>query len=253
MSLEQQLSDAIQAQNALTHAVASKMGEIDAATAAQTAALNAWRDSARSEYPAVNLLSNSRFLTDTNADGMPDGFYSYYPCSAAPPTLSLISPDGSAAAGSDARIASNLLATAFGSTYWGFPSGKVLKVNFASSTPVTPTGQWSLGQVYPNNARLLSRGIYGYVKCVTAPTTFGVLDCPGGDTHVFGTGAGYLPAADGINKVVKFCPNPSTVTSATLGFLFLASGITAGTTIYLAAPWFANGFVNDYPSSIEGR
>jgi hypothetical protein len=43
MSLEQQLSDAIAAQNALTQAVAAKKGEIDAATAAQLAAFNAWK------------------------------------------------------------------------------------------------------------------------------------------------------------------------------------------------------------------
>lgn len=253
MSLEQQLSDAIAAQNALTQAVAAKKGEIDAATAAQIAAMNAWKDGARGEYPANNLLSNSRFLTDTNADGMPDGFYSYYPCSSAPPTLSLITPDGAAVAGTDAKIAYDVLTAAFGYSYWGMPGAKVLKVNFASNTPVTSSGQWSFGQVYPNHARMLSRGIYGYVKCATAPSAFGVWDCPGGESHIFGTGAGNLPVADGINKVVKFCPNPSVVTAATLGFLFLANGISAGTTIYLAAPWYSNGFVKDYPSSIEGR
>lgn len=45
MSLEQQLSDAIAAQNNLTQAVAGKKAEIDAATAAQLAAFNAWKAS----------------------------------------------------------------------------------------------------------------------------------------------------------------------------------------------------------------
>lgn len=45
MSLEQQLSDAIAAQNNLTQAVAAKKGEIDAATAAQLAAFETWKAS----------------------------------------------------------------------------------------------------------------------------------------------------------------------------------------------------------------
>ena len=57
MSLEQQLSDAIAAQNALTQAVAAKKGEIDAATAAQSAAFTAWMNNAKNNF-AANTLSN---------------------------------------------------------------------------------------------------------------------------------------------------------------------------------------------------
>lgn len=250
-TLEQQLADAIDAQNRLTQAVALYKSQIDSAVVAQKQAYDVWRDGVRKEFPAVNLLSNSRFTVDTNSDGMPDGFYSYYPCPSSPPTLSLIGPDSSAAVGSDAKIAYDVLSAALGETYWGHPGARVLKAAFPSNTPVSSSGQWSLNQIYPNNARLLSRGIYGYIKCASAPNAYGTYDCPGGATHIFGNG--YINPADGVNKVVKFCPEPSMVTSACLGFLFSANGISAGTTIYLAAPWYANGFVKDYPSSIEGR
>lgn len=55
MNLEQQLADAIAAQNALTQAVAAKQAQIDGATAAQQAAFLAWMDNAKHQFASNNL------------------------------------------------------------------------------------------------------------------------------------------------------------------------------------------------------
>ena len=55
MSLEQQLSDAIAAQNALTQVVAGKQAAIDAATAAQQASFEGWKNGAITTV-AVDVL-----------------------------------------------------------------------------------------------------------------------------------------------------------------------------------------------------
>jgi hypothetical protein len=62
MSLEQQLSDAIAAQNALTQAVATKKGEIDAATVAQQAAFDAWKGQFVSRAQQNLLRDSGRFF-----------------------------------------------------------------------------------------------------------------------------------------------------------------------------------------------
>lgn len=49
-TLEQQLADAIKAQNDLTQAVALYKSQLDLAVAAQISALNTWRDGARAEF-----------------------------------------------------------------------------------------------------------------------------------------------------------------------------------------------------------
>lgn len=62
MSLEQQLSDAIAAQNALTQVVAGKKAEIDAAVAAQKAEFDAWRAQAFSQSHRNLLPDSGRFF-----------------------------------------------------------------------------------------------------------------------------------------------------------------------------------------------
>ncbi len=57
MNLEQQLTDAIAAQNALTQAVANWKGQVEAATAAQQAAFTAWMNNAKNQFASNNLRS----------------------------------------------------------------------------------------------------------------------------------------------------------------------------------------------------
>ena len=55
MTLEQQLADAIAAQNALTQVVAGKQAQIDGATGAQQAAFAAWMDNAKHQFASNNF------------------------------------------------------------------------------------------------------------------------------------------------------------------------------------------------------
>lgn len=71
MSLEQQLSDAIAAQNALTQAVAAKKGEIDAAVTAQKAAYDAWMANTALGGAVVRTSKNQ---VGTVTSGLLDGF-----------------------------------------------------------------------------------------------------------------------------------------------------------------------------------
>jgi hypothetical protein len=86
-TIEQKLDDAIASQNALTQMIANKKGEIDAAVAAQLAAFNDWKNSARSEFPVMNVHSNnllwSGAATGVESGGVavrgtvPSGFYAW--------------------------------------------------------------------------------------------------------------------------------------------------------------------------------
>lgn len=69
MSLEQQLSDAISAQNALTQAVANKKADIDASVAAAQTAFEAWKTGATSTV-AVDVL---RLFQAAGYTERPDG------------------------------------------------------------------------------------------------------------------------------------------------------------------------------------
>jgi hypothetical protein len=69
MSLEQQLSDAISAQNALTQAVAGKMGQIDQAVQQKKDELEAWRVASVGKLPTINLMRDSGRFFDIDAVG----------------------------------------------------------------------------------------------------------------------------------------------------------------------------------------
>lgn len=71
MSLEQQLSDAIAAQNALTQAVAAKKGEIDAAVISQKQAYDNWMANAAFGGAVVRTSKNQ---VGTVTAGLLDGF-----------------------------------------------------------------------------------------------------------------------------------------------------------------------------------
>ena len=75
MSLEQQLTDAIAAQNALTQAVAQWKGQVEATLANAVTTVNRYVADAKGQYPMPpNLIANS-FMTKVDA-GIPVG-YSY--------------------------------------------------------------------------------------------------------------------------------------------------------------------------------
>ncbi|UGA38918.1 hypothetical protein JOS77_04335 [Chromobacterium haemolyticum] len=85
MSLESGIASLVTASTELTATVRGKTAEIDAKVAAKIAELEQWRVSARSEYPAINILANTGFV-DSNNDGVPDGWaYSSFNYNSNPP------------------------------------------------------------------------------------------------------------------------------------------------------------------------
>ncbi len=71
MNLEQQLTDAIAAQNALTQAVANWKERMDASVAAQQAAFAAWR----AQLTAASIGAEPRYQFDIKIMGSPDWLY----------------------------------------------------------------------------------------------------------------------------------------------------------------------------------
>ena len=69
MSLEQQLTDAIAAQNALTQAVAGWKGQVEAATAAQQAAFDAWRNQVFRQVAVTTELKEYRTILRVTPSG----------------------------------------------------------------------------------------------------------------------------------------------------------------------------------------
>ncbi len=67
MSLEQQLSEAIAAQNALTQAVANWKERIDASVAAQQAAFAAWRNQVFRQVAVTTDLKQYRTILRVHA------------------------------------------------------------------------------------------------------------------------------------------------------------------------------------------
>ncbi|HUH05772.1 MAG TPA: hypothetical protein VML75_27465 [Kofleriaceae bacterium] len=74
MSLETQIAALVAAANSLTASVSGKMGQIDSRVEAAEVAFNAFKATARGEYPAYNVLPNASFSVDSNADGLPDSW-----------------------------------------------------------------------------------------------------------------------------------------------------------------------------------
>lgn len=74
MSLESTITALVTAANKLTDAVSTKISAIDKAVSDATANFTKFTVSARSEYPAVNVLPNASFSLDANADGIPDSW-----------------------------------------------------------------------------------------------------------------------------------------------------------------------------------
>lgn len=239
MSLEQQVANLVTASNNLTVEVAGKQAAIDARVAAKITELEAWKAAARNEYPAVNLLANNRFQVDSNSDGFPDSFFAFYSASATPPTYALITPDGNAAAGSDAKIACDLVAFAVGVDFT-VPS-KVLKVTIPASITVGAADIWSLNQSISIFHGLSSRGVYYYAK--TAGTAYiNVGDQPGGDANL-------VPE---FNKPQKAFLTTNGGAS-NVPFILLVTDRTAPLTLFLANPWLTAGYVDHALNSIEGR
>ncbi|MGQ0710352.1 MAG: hypothetical protein ACT4NV_11450 [Rhodoferax sp.] len=239
MSLEQQIAGLVTATNALTQEVSGKMAAITQTVDAKKGELDAWKANARREYPSVNLLANSRFQTDSNSDGYPDGFFSFYSASATPPTYELITPDGLAVAGSDAKIAHELVAFAVGVDFT-VPS-KVLKVTIPTSTTVGAADAWTLNQSLPILRGQSSRGVYYYAK-TAGSAAITVADQPGGSTGDIAQ----------FNQPQKAFLHADTGTS-NVPFLLMVSARTAPLTLFLANPWLTAGYVDHAPNSIEGR
>lgn len=74
MSLETQIAALVEAANNLTGNVSGKIAEIDNRMGAAEADVNAFKATARGEYPAYNVLPNASFSVDSNADGLPDSW-----------------------------------------------------------------------------------------------------------------------------------------------------------------------------------
>lgn len=250
MSLEQQLSDAIAAQNALTQAVAGKKAEIDAATAAQQAAFTAWMNSARSEYGRFNLLKNSLFGTDANADGIPDGFFSY---TALPTgtTFSLVVPAFAADANpilgfpsdrstwTDGQIAAGLLSEAWGQSVRGFMTKKpmaVMKVTCPSA--INTTYGFALCQTAHHRNGKASRGLWIWSK--TAGVSALNTDAPGPNSNPVN-----VPVAVP-TKVWAFGD------SSAEGYGFIASVFSSGAaTFFVALPWVAEGYCDNWSAGSD--
>ena len=69
MSLEQQLTDAIAAQNALTQAVANWKGQVEASVAAQQAAFAAWRNQVFRQVAVTTELHQYRTILRVQPSG----------------------------------------------------------------------------------------------------------------------------------------------------------------------------------------
>lgn len=237
MSLESQIAALVQSTSGLTQEVANKQAQVDARVAAKIAELEAWRAGARAEYPVVNLLANSRFAADGNADGYPDGYYSYY--SGGTPSYALIAPDAAAAAGSDAKIASDLVASITDTIGFAL-SMKVMKVALAASATSGAADTWSLNQAIQLARGRYSRGISVYVKTVGTAKVL-ITDNPGGQSVVAQLNA------------VQTLFETGNAGGQSGGFLLSCFDRSAPTTLYLAAPWFADGYCDHWPSAIESR
>ncbi|WP_339057405.1 phage tail protein [Candidatus Regiella endosymbiont of Tuberolachnus salignus] len=188
----------------------------------------------------VNLLTNSRFLKNKPATGLPDDFWSYY--YAGSPTYALITPDAKAAAGTDKKIAAELQALV-GSLTWYPIEINILKVTLAATLSTDRSnGNWSLNQYTHIGKGMFSRGIYLYAKTRgTAKIVIG--DNPGGWTPA--SGGGIQLASDQFNRAVKLHATGHT-NGHKLGFLINCHSRTTPIDLYLAAPWLTHGCVEQW-------
>jgi len=199
---------------------------------------------ARREFGTVNLLKNTQFL-DSDGDNFPDGYFTFYP-SGATKAYTLITPDKSAADGTDEKIASQVLAKAFTGNendtgdwthYWSDAIYKVLKVTLRG---FAPGDHWSFNQrtIQIPSESIITRGVSIYIPTVYQDVSFYIADNPGGSTY------------DGLGSVVNqsgffnlYAVQKGTK-SGNLGFLlnvFNKSSSTQDVTFYIGFPVLALG------------
>ncbi len=219
----------------------------------QQAKVDGFIANARKEFGSVNLLTNSDFMIDSNADGFPDNFYTYYPGVSA--TYSLIIPDRNAAAGTDQKIASQILAKALfndenqpPNNFWLFlveNQFRVLKANITlnPNTATNGTNRWSLNQNVKQISKgsVITRGASVYIPSIPSGIEINVFDNPGG-TAIDGVGFANQPGFYNLYAVDK------DTQSGHLGFLLNAvnnTTVTQTITLYIGFPVFALGHIGN--------
>ncbi len=239
MTLEARLAEVVDVTRQLTNEVSGKMVSIDRLVNQKINDMETWRNSARSEFGIVNLLGNTRFNNDSNLDGFPDNFYTYF--GAGSPQYKIVIPDSSAAAGSDARIAYDLVSIVVSSPTSSSTDLRVLKVDLLASVTSGDLDRWCLNQYCNLGQGIYSRGIHVYAK-TSGHAVIEISDNPGGGGMLM----------QNMNTPVRLW-HSGAQTGRRMGFLLNCYDRTAPVSIYIAAPWMCNGYKDSWPTAIENR